>query len=419
MSEKKYIKFLDYSSFEYDTFTLPKKNYPFFNIDDSNVDKVDIILIDENDNRYNSYIRYTDKSRENSPTRLLKWNKDFTSYLKKKIPNWIEIKKGEKSENFKLIFEPTEDKSIFKIFVKSSNSLVEDKSKRYFVFSTGLPGFKDDIDFETYPWERSRFNKVREGDFFVYKKSSNVSENKKLYFFGMGQIGSIHGDNKVVGKIINPIKFSNIVHQDDLDDYEWEWKSRGENWSNFFNHYGMDIIPFKDFEYICQLGMNNQFKIDFKKENQDLIESHKNIYFSDRKPNEEDKYSLQKSRGNDQKVFSDRVNLIYDYKCCVTGIKTKGMNHGSHISPWKSDKENRLNPKNGLLLSLLIHKCFDEGIISIDDNYRVILSSRIDDNELLVYLKKYENKKINLPIRKDFYPDKDLLKIHRKKFGFN
>lgn len=120
MSEKKYIKFLDYSSFEYDTFTLPKKNYPFFNIDDSNVDKVHIILIDENDNRYNSYIRYTDKSRENSPTRLLKWNKDFTSYLKKKIPNWIEIKKGETSENFKLIFEPTEDKSIFKIFVRSS-----------------------------------------------------------------------------------------------------------------------------------------------------------------------------------------------------------------------------------------------------------------------------------------------------------
>ena len=108
------------------------------------------------------------------------------------------------------------------------------------------------------------------------------------------------------------------------------------------------------------------------------------------------------------------LNTLHGYP----EISTKGLNHSSHISPHSSDEENRLNPKNGLLLSMLIHKCFDEGIISIDDNYRIILSDSIKDKNLLDYLKKYENKKINLPIRKDFYPDKKLLKIHREKFGF-
>lgn len=416
ITENKFIKFLDYSSFRWDTFTLPFEGYHFFNIDELSQDKIDITLIDENNNPYYSYIRYTDKSRENYPTRLLKWNKDFTSYLKEQIPQWTSIKKGEKSENFQLILEPTDKLNVFKVTVSSKFSIVEDKDKRYFIFTTGKK--EDDVDFETYPWERSRFDKVREGDFFIYKKSSNLSENKKLYFFGMGQIGRIEGDNYVVTKIINPLKFDNIVHQEDLNDYQWKWKDRGENWSNFFNHYGMDIIPFEDFKYICEQGINSQINDKFEKQNNDLIESHKKFYFpnSNKKPKE--KFSKLRVRTSDDKVWSENIKLIYDFKCCVTDISTKGLSHSSHISPHSSDEKNRLNPKNGLLLSLLIHKCFDEGIISIDDNYRILLSESINDKNLLKYLKKYENKKINLPIRKDYYPDRDLLKVHREKFGF-
>tara|TARA_B100001027_G_scaffold57249_2_gene38677 strand:+ start:5770 stop:7029 length:1260 start_codon:yes stop_codon:yes gene_type:complete len=416
ITKDKFIKFLDYSSFKWDTFTLPFEGYQFFNIDELSQDKIDITLIDENNNTYSSYIRYTDKSRENSPTRLLKWNKDFTSYLKEHIPQWETIKKGEKSENFQLIFKPSDEPNVFYITISSKFSLVEDVNKRYFIFTTGKK--ENDVDFETYPWERSRFDKVREGDFFVYKKSSSLSENKKLYFFGMGQVGPIEGDDYVVTQIINPVKFDNIIHQEDLNDYQWKWKDRGENWSNFFNHYGMDIIPFEDFKYICEQGISNQTDDNFEKQNNDLIKSHKKFYFpnSNKKPKE--KFSKLKVRTSDDKVWSDNIKIIYDFKCCVTDISTKGLNHSSHISPHSSDEENRLNPKNGLLLSMLIHKCFDEGIISIDDNYRILLSDSIKDKNLLDYLKKYENNKINLPIRKDFYPDRKLLKIHREKFGF-
>ena len=84
--------------------------------------------------------------------------------------------------------------------------------------------------------------------------------------------------------------------------------------------------------------------------------------------------------------------------------------------PWVDDEKNKGNEKNGLLLSLILHKCFDTGLISIDDNYRVIVSDNIEDTNLKKYLNPFRGKKIMLPPRKKYYPDKELLKKHREKF---
>ena len=67
-----------------------------------------------------------------------------------------------------------------------------------------------------------------------------------------------------------------------------------------------------------------------------------------------------------------------------------------------------------MLLSLILHKCFDKGLLSIDDDYKVIISKNIKDEKLKLYLKSFEGNKIRLPVRKEFYPDKNLLKIHRE-----
>lgn len=70
--------------------------------------------------------------------------------------------------------------------------------------------------------------------------------------------------------------------------------------------------------------------------------------------------------------------------------------------------------KNGLLLSLILHKCFDKGLLSIDDNYKVLISTNIEDENLRNYLNEFEGKKISLPVRKEYYPDKELLKKNRE-----
>ena len=93
------------------------------------------------------------------------------------------------------------------------------------------------------------------------------------------------------------------------------------------------------------------------------------------------------------KIFSDNVEIIYNSKCCITGISTRSILNSSHISLWSDDIENRGNERNGLLLSLIFHKCFDIGLISIDHDYKVLISKNIKDESLKLYLKSFEGKK--------------------------
>ena len=112
---------------------------------------------------------------------------------------------------------------------------------------------------------------MREGDYFVYRRPTKVSENRKFYFFGMGQMGKIEGEgDRVIGKVINPVRFTNIIYQDDIIDYEWKWKEKTRNdFQYFFNMYGMNIIPVEDFEYFCRLGIEDFDGEDFKNQNKE------------------------------------------------------------------------------------------------------------------------------------------------------
>ena len=54
------------------------------------------------------------------------------------------------------------------------------RNLRYFIFDTGVPsknpGESDyDIEFVQYFWSKRQYNKVRVGDYFVYRKPTKVS----------------------------------------------------------------------------------------------------------------------------------------------------------------------------------------------------------------------------------------------------
>jgi putative restriction endonuclease len=70
--------------------------------------------------------------------------------------------------------------------------------------------------------------------------------------------------------------------------------------------------------------------------------------------------------------------------------------------------ENRVNPMNGLCLNALHDRAFDNGLISIDENYNVIVSKKVKHKLIL----QYEHQQIKLPDR--FLPDQKFLSFHRK-----
>ena len=126
----------------------------------------------------------------------------------------------------------------------------------------------------------------------------------------------------------------------------------------------------------------------------------------------EDQEGSSKTRGAAQKVFANQVKLEYGFQCAVTGIKTKELLVASHIVPWSEDKDNRLNPRNGICLSPLIDKAFDKGFISFTNDLKLIVSdSAKTDAALYESLRPYEGKRLN--VRKEFEPDRAFLTWHR------
>lgn len=115
-----------------------------------------------------------------------------------------------------------------------------------------------------------------------------------------------------------------------------------------------------------------------------------------------------------QDFFRRVVLSSYLSRCAITQIKIPDLLVASHIIPWSDDETNRLNPENGICLNSLHDRAFDRGLITIDQNFCLRISKRLQDEYSLDFIntnfKKYENKPITLPER--FSPSKEFLQYH-------
>jgi putative restriction endonuclease len=78
-----------------------------------------------------------------------------------------------------------------------------------------------------------------------------------------------------------------------------------------------------------------------------------------------------------QDFFRRAVLASYRGRCCISGVSDARFLVASHIVPWRQDKANRLNPRNGLCLSSIHDRAFDKHLFSLTDDHRVILSEQM------------------------------------------
>ncbi len=78
-----------------------------------------------------------------------------------------------------------------------------------------------------------------------------------------------------------------------------------------------------------------------------------------------------------QHFFRRAVLSSYRGRCCMSGLSEPKLLIASHIVPWSKDKANRLNPSNGLCLSAIHDKAFDKGLITLKDDFTIIISEQI------------------------------------------
>jgi putative restriction endonuclease len=121
-----------------------------------------------------------------------------------------------------------------------------------------------------------------------------------------------------------------------------------------------------------------------------------------------------------QSFFRQAVLSSYQSRCCMTGLDDPRLLIASHIVPWSRDKANRLNPSNGLCLSALHDRAFDQGLITVMPDFKIRVSKSLYRSKTKfceTALLALDGRQISLPEK--FLPAPELLQLHNERFLSN
>lgn len=121
-------------------------------------------------------------------------------------------------------------------------------------------------------------------------------------------------------------------------------------------------------------------------------------------------------------IFKREIPKIYNNTCAISGLRIDAISNISmidacHIVPFSDGYNDTLI--NGIALCPNLHRAFDRGLISVSNDYKVILNNNfIENKESSLNLTQFDGKIINLPNKEEFYPSLENFSHHRKRFGF-
>ncbi len=114
-------------------------------------------------------------------------------------------------------------------------------------------------------------------------------------------------------------------------------------------------------------------------------------------------------------LFKRTIPKIYNNSCCISGMRIESSQNAQmidacHIIPFSISNDDTI--PNGISLSPNLHRAFDRGLITINQDYIVRLSPTINENNSVFSLSQFEGKQIILPEKTSWYPSPESLKWH-------
>lgn len=130
-------------------------------------------------------------------------------------------------------------------------------------------------------------------------------------------------------------------------------------------------------------------------------------------------YARVKTRGKQQTIFREALLLAYDGRCAFSGISYPGTLDSAHIIPWAfCGSDLRMNVRNGILMLCSYHRLFDLGILSVNEDYRIMFKN-IKKHELQSadqsFIADLHGRKLALPSDKVLWPNKELIRQRNSK----
>ncbi|PJM74118.1 restriction endonuclease [Bifidobacterium primatium] len=124
--------------------------------------------------------------------------------------------------------------------------------------------------------------------------------------------------------------------------------------------------------------------------------------------------AVEAQRRINQDYFRKILIENYQGRCCLTGIGINQLLIASHIKPWADSTDlEKTAAANGLLLNAFHDKAFDNGLMTIDDDYRMRVSPAVRHSEVNdTWLWAYDKQEIELPQVNP--PSHEFIEYHNK-----
>jgi putative restriction endonuclease len=290
------------------------------------------------------------------------------------------------------------------------------------VFTTKVTPSYEDLPEERYHFPRTYLNYVRRtvGDYIVYyeprRSSAELSSRGgSQSYFAVARVESVTEDTNRSDHY-----FANIDRATYLDfdtavpfyegDQYYESALKKDDDSTNKGAFGraVRLVPDDEFDRILKAGFAPILG------EKPAIEVPSLEISEPTAPFERPIVEMMVSRPFRERSFMHNVRAAYSNRCAMTGLRL--INGGgrpevqaAHIQPVASNGPDSV--RNGLALSGTVHWMFDRGLISIGDDYKILVAKNHVHEDALRLLNR--NGSINLPKDQTLYPNAHYLKFHR------
>ncbi|MDO9274604.1 MAG: HNH endonuclease [Lutibacter sp.] len=121
-------------------------------------------------------------------------------------------------------------------------------------------------------------------------------------------------------------------------------------------------------------------------------------------------------------IFKREIPKLYNNTCAISGLRIDvtaniSMVDACHIVPFSEAYDDTLT--NGIALCPNLHRALDRGLISISDDYTVLVKNNFVENQKSVFnISQFEGAKLLLPNNSKYHPSLENIFAHRNKYSF-
>ncbi|MBB1089920.1 HNH endonuclease [Rhodopseudomonas palustris] len=288
------------------------------------------------------------------------------------------------------------------------------------IFTTKVTPNYDDLPEVRYHFPRTYLNQVKQtvGDHIIYyqprRSSADLSSGGGLLaYFAVARVVSIVSDpvreDHFYALVDNYLDFDAPVPFSRLGEY-YETALKKADGSTNRGAFGraVRLVPEVEFDGILKAGFAPILQ------ETPIGAGVVGGFYEPSVPFERPVVEMTVSRPFREKSFMHNVRAAYGNRCALTGLRL--INGGgrpevqaAHIQPVASQGPDSI--RNGLALSGTVHWMFDRGLISIGDDYKILVAQNHVPEDAMRLLNASGS--LNLPPEMSAFPNARFLQFHR------